>query len=165
MIKFTPNRDWANSGYVTPAGKRMSWVLVTLGLLLIVFGAWLGIQRRQFLSHAAHTRGTVVVMAESPDDHGTPIYTPIFTYKDAAGHEWRSKSGSGNSPAQYHVGETVDVYYSPQRPAVAELSGFFALWSGSVFACGIGLFFFLGGVFLIRLSRLPVRRSGPGVGM
>jgi len=122
-------------------GAKICWFFAGLGTLLLLGGIGFGMKKQQFLSHAEQTQGTVIGMVQHISNHQGygHTYAPVFTFHDKTGKEWTVTSGSGSSPPAYHVGESVKVYYSPEKPSDAEVQGFFSLWGGSFIIGIIGL--------------------------
>jgi LPXTG-motif cell wall-anchored protein len=142
-------------------GARIGWFFVGLGLLLMIVGGGFALKRQQFLSHAAHTQGTVIALSSHTSTRSSGhTYAPIFTFRDQTGKEWTETSSSSTSPASYHVGETVDVYYTSNNPAAAEVNGFFSMWGGSAIVGGIGLVQFLLGLACAKVFGAAARQQG-----
>ncbi|MCW3058280.1 MAG: hypothetical protein JWQ02_101 [Capsulimonas sp.] len=141
-------------------GARIGWFFVGLGLLLMIVGGGLALKRQQFLSHAQHTQGTVIAMlGHTSTSSSGRTYAPTYTFHDQTGKQWTETSGSSSSPPSYHVGETVDVYYSPSNPADAEVNGFFSLWGASAIVGGIGLVQFLLGLACAKVFGAAKQRG------
>ena len=143
-------------------GARIGWFFVGLGLLLMVVGGGFALKRQRFLSQSTHTQGTVTAMSAHTSTalqrpQPSPPFSPSTTKAARSGQK---PPASSTSPASYHVGDTIDVYYSPSNPSDAEVNGFFSLWGGSVIIGGIGLFQFLLGFACAKVFTAAAKQQG-----
>ncbi|WP_165806667.1 DUF3592 domain-containing protein [Chitinophaga parva] len=98
-------------------------VLLATGLLCLLLAACCYSSLSHFRRHAAIASGTVIDMV-SNRDAGNLIYAPVITFQDHQGCRHTYISGSFAPPANYSIGEQVNVYFDPESPAeTAQLGG------------------------------------------
>jgi hypothetical protein len=130
-----------------------------LAVIFCVSGAGLAlIGARHFSRRLAFVRNSAVaageVIAVRPDRDGTEVHGfayPRIRFQTASGRIITFESEMARSGTAWQVGAPVQVRYQLDRPEVAELDGFVALWGApSIFAVLALIFFGVGSVLLIR---------------
>jgi len=124
--------------------RTVRWVFGIVGLAMLAGALALYVDARTFLREAAQAPGTVVELLPVRSD-GSTTWKPVVRFTTEAGREVEVTSSSSSSPPAYERGETVTVYYRPEAPAKARISGFFSLWGGAVILASLGGVFFLVG--------------------
>lgn len=120
------------------------WTFGIVGLAMLAGALALYVNTRTFLQEATQAPGTVVELLPVRSD-GSTTWKPVVRFTTGAGREVEVRSSSSSSPPAYERGETVTVYYRPEAPASARISGFFSLWGGAVILASLGGVFFLVG--------------------
>lgn len=136
----------------TIAVIKYVFAAVGLGMLL---GALIWYRSTStFIQEAVIAEGTVVKLVPVRSD-GSTTYRPTVRFTAAAGQVVEFSSSSSSRPPAYAVGEKVKVYYRPQEPRDAKISGFFSLWGGSLILGLMGGVFSAigGGIFLVTFLR------------
>lgn len=131
--------------------KIVRFVFGVVGAGLLV-GALFAVQNtRSFLGEAVSGDGTVMDLVESRSSSDTGdrySYAPVVRFVTDRGETVTFTSSVSSNPPSYHVGEAVDVLYSPAEPQRARIHDWFSLWGlasilgvmGTVFSTvGIGL--------------------------
>jgi hypothetical protein len=136
-------------------------VIVVLSLVFIVAGAGLLFlamrhfaRRRAFLRDSETTTGVIVALVESPDEEGTS-YFPLVRFKPAGGSEVTFQSEMGSSKESWHVGDTLPVRHRRDRPDVAEVGSFSALWGATILFVVLGVALLSVGIGVL-MEWLPV---------
>lgn len=131
--------------------KKLKIVLVVfagVSILLLGLSLYSVLSTQSFMDTAEKTTGKVVDFIESSDDEGDIVYAPIVVYKTLTGKQIIYASSNYSYPAAYKKNELIDVYYDPQKPNRAELSGVFSLNGAAIISgilglvCGILTLFF-----------------------
>jgi hypothetical protein len=142
--------------------KARRWVpfLCLVGVALTIGGAGWGQHRMIFIASAGIAQGTVIGN-ERADGSGSsgPTYHAIVRFADAGGNAVRYRDEIGSNPPSFRVGETVRVYYDPQRPESALIDR--GLWNWL-----LPLLVSLGGLLLFVASLAQyrsIRRRAPYV--
>jgi hypothetical protein len=141
-------------------------VLIALCLIFVAVGTWMSIlairhllRRRMFLRESEVSAGVVVGLAESPDEEGTS-YSPIVRFRTEDWREATFQSEMGSSDASWQVGDTIRVRHRRDRPNVAEVDSFAALWGPTVFLAVLGVAFLSIGIGIL-IGWLPVTATAP----
>ena len=141
--------------------KAAGWLMVTMGCLVLLFGAWYAFETVSFVRSTESTSGVVV---EHEFSHGlnsgyrevgsratqtTAMFSPIVEFVNADGGttRFRANWSEGDPPA---VGSEVEVRYNPEWPEDARIGGFFNLFGGALIFLLLGAVFSAGGVLAIR---------------
>jgi hypothetical protein len=130
-------------------------LLLALGLVCLLLGAWLAWQTASFASTAMSTTGTVVSYAEIVED-GKTRYRPRVRYET---HRGEINSVVGQMAYTSHripVGGRVPVMYQQDDTTKMRVATFFDNWLGACVAAVVGLVCFAGGILVRRsLGRSP----------
>ena len=104
-------------------------VFMLSGIGLSVVAARHFIRRLAFLRKSAVADGVVVGLREERDgtDNQHACF-PRVRFRAASGREVTFEAGMARGADGWHVGEVVAVRYWMERPEIAELDGFVALW-------------------------------------
>lgn len=139
------------------------WAVVSVSLILLAVGGFLGYRTSRFRQSAATASGTVIELVErvSHSDEGTSVvYAPRVQFRTSAGEERIFLSDTGSNPPAFAPGDPVEVLYNPDHPADARLNTFWQLWLGPVICVGIGIVFLVFATgFFILLAFLNRQRS------
>ena len=136
-------------------------LVAVISVIFCVSGAGLGIaanrhsaKRREFIRHSAVVIGVVTALRDERD--GTNIqrvYYPRVHFRTDSGRDITFESGMARGGTGWHIGQTVPVRYLLDRPEVAELDSFAALWGPTLlFALlavvfeGVGVSLWFGGL-------------------
>jgi len=139
-------------------GKFPSWLLSTLGVLALLFGAYLGVDTALFLASAEKSQGQVVEIRHIVAGYGRqrrqPTEFPVVRFQDSSG-TWREEmADAGGGFHRWQVGEQVQVAYPQGKPRLARILGFQNQWAGP-------LLLLLGGIALLAWGRSRARAASP----
>jgi hypothetical protein len=112
-----------------------------VGLTLLTVCGFIYYYEQQFLSKAVIASGIVTQLGESRSSKGSSTYYPIVEFTDQTGKKTIFSSSFSSNPPAYEVGETVEVYYEPEKPAQAEIKGFFSQWLAALITGFLGIIF------------------------
>lgn len=105
--------------------KLLLQIIAGMGLALLIAGGVTYFQSVNFVNHAKLTTGTVVGMFTSTDsDTNARSYCPEVSYTTKTGKIVKFESNVCQSPAQFIVGDIVNVYYDPQDPQNAQMKSY-----------------------------------------
>jgi len=120
--------------------------LVLFGLVFFGIGAGLTYRQQILENQSSQAIGEVIYLSESCDDDGC-TYAPVVRFETKAGNTVSFESLYSSSPPAYHVGESVQVIYSPENPEKAVIKGegmlfriIFMIVGGIVVTVGLGIF-------------------------
>jgi hypothetical protein len=86
-------------------------------------------RRLAFIRKSAVADGIVVALREERDGMDNQHASfPRVRFRAASGREVTFEAGMAHGAHGWHVGEVVSVRYRVERPEIAELDGFVALW-------------------------------------
>lgn len=138
------------------------WILagvMLLGSPFVAVGVGEGLKTESELRQSRSTRGTIVdnrLVAEQRDGVEEHAYQPVVEYRDESGAARRFTDAVGSLPADYAVGESVDIAYARDGEARPRILSWKRLWLVPTLLSAVGV---LPGlvcfVILRRLSRLP----------
>ena len=130
-------------------------LLLALGGVCLLLGAYLAWQTISFQSTSIRTTGTVVSYHEIDDD-GRKRYRPRVRYKTHRGEINTSVGQMDYTSQRIPVGTEVPVSYQESDTTKMRIATFFDNWLGASVAGVVGLLTFIGGVFVRRqLKRAP----------
>lgn len=130
-----------------PASEQIFGTLfVLIGAGLVAVAVRLYFKQRGFLRDAASAQGTVVDLTNAPSESigsggRTEVQyfsSPRVKFRTASGEEVTFESSLGSSTPSFRAGDTVRVRYLPERPAEAEIDGFWENWFGTIAAGACG---------------------------
>ncbi|MBS1912230.1 MAG: DUF3592 domain-containing protein [Bacteroidetes bacterium] len=115
-------------------------MLVALGGLLILIGAFVFFRMRRPAGRTMRSSGVVIDQEEDESD-GSPVYSPIVKFTAHDGTETTFTDEFASYPALYKVGERVDVMYDPGNFRNARIASGLRrhLLAIIILALGIGL--------------------------
>lgn len=116
-------------------------------------------QKNIFIYESSITNGKVVGFKErlslprklSNNSNDRIVYYPIVEYTTNNGTTQRITSKEGNKPPIYKLGDTLEVRYKNNNPAIAHINSTHEIWGISIFTCGLG-------IILIIFSILPIKK-------
>lgn len=121
-------------------GLFRPWMLIPLltGLPFLAIGLTESYKAYRIVTTFVPAEGTVVDndMAFSGDG---VAYVPIVKFLTHDEELVRFTDSAGTYPAQYDVGDRVDVFYNPEDVHDARIRTFGRLWFGPLWVTGIGL--------------------------
>lgn len=143
-------------------------ILVVIALPLMALGAWLFYLTNVGLQGWPLVNGTVSGITEAPPytaDAGPDAvnYCPDIAYTTREGESFDLNLGECSTSNTYVVGDSVGVYYNPQNPQDAVISGGPKQALGNVFAAVTGLpggALCLGGVAVMGFAVFAALRKG-----
>lgn len=84
-----------------------------VGLVFVIFGAYMLNDTLNFLSRNQATTATIVDFYVNKDK----MSFPIFEFKDGSGNTYTARGMSGTNPPSYKVGDQVRLLYDSNNPA------------------------------------------------
>ena len=130
--------------------KIFSQALIGIGLVLLIIGGVLYAMNLVFVNQAELVSGTVISLSRDIDpDYNSELLCPVVKYTTKAGQNLSFNSDVCSSPANYAVGDQLQVYYNPQVPTQAQIKDFWSQNLAAVTMAGTGLPFIVLGVFLL----------------
>ncbi len=117
-----------------------------IGLAMLGLGIYSTLYQRKFVKNGLITKGHVVEIV--PSESSSHTFSPRVIFKDNTNREISFISKVASSHPNNHVGQEVNVIYSPQFPHDAEINHWLNLWGGPI------ILLFLGTIF-IALSGHP----------
>lgn len=143
--------------------KKYRWLIIIflcVGILMLVGSLFAWNSTRRFIAHAQTTTGRVVELVEVRDkDGGSSTWKPVVRFAAPNGKNVTFSSSFSSNPAQYDVGESVEVLYLPDAPQDARIKGFGSLWFGATFLCGMGFLFAAIGAGFLFATRAGDRKK------
>lgn len=112
----------------------------------------MAVRSARFLSQAEQAAGTVIdqkrVQNAAPltaRDAGV-LYYPRIEFKHPVEGRLVFTGRAGTNPPTFDEGETVTVYYHPEKPQIHVIGSFWEIWGRTIIVGGTGLGFALVGV-------------------
>jgi hypothetical protein len=134
------------------------FLLPTVGAL--AGGGYFYRSTRKFLETAVACRGQVVELKSVSGDNGT-MYSPVFTFSDAAGVSHRSQSDISSNPPGYSVGDSIALRYDPMNPDDVRVDSAISLWLGSVICLIVSFAMLAVSLVLLFLVPFMIRKVWP----
>ena len=132
-----------------------SCVFIGAGLSVLAWRTFL--RRRAFLRESLVATGVIVALTENRESDEIS-YFPEIRFRSLAGHDITFQSGAGASAASWRIGDSVVVCYRKDRPEIAEVGSFAALWGPTVLFAGLGVIFLFVGTGIL-VGWLPVEMA------
>lgn len=128
--------------------KLFSIIFGGVGLILLAVGAYLYFREVTFLKGAQQVTGRVtnLYFSENTDNNGG-AYCPSVEFTTKAGQTVSYDSNVCSDPPAYQVGQQVKIYYDPQKPQDAQLTGLWGQYAAVLILFLIGVPFSLIGVW------------------
>lgn len=98
-------------------------IVILAAIVPLGVSAYLFMNTRKFVNAATKTKGTVIRLDPREGSKGGTIYLPIFEFRTLDGQVITVAHDSAQKPAQYKVGQSIDVLYNPENPQDAKISG------------------------------------------
>jgi hypothetical protein len=124
-------------------------LLLALGAVCLLLGAYLAWQSMSFSQGAIATTGTVVSYFEHDVD-GKKRYRPRVRFVTDDGGIFSVPGQMDYASPRIAVGTAVPVQYQPADPNKIRIATFFDNWLGAAIAAGVGLVSLAGGVLVRR---------------
>lgn len=120
--------------------------VILFGLVFYGIGFGLSYRQRSMERQGIEAQGEVVSFVQSCDDDGC-TYAPVVRFQNQDGRSVSYESSYSSSPPAYDVGESVQVFYSPENPEKAVIKGegrvlrlIFTIIGGLIIIFGFSLF-------------------------
>lgn len=141
--------------------RALPWLFV-IGLALMVGGAWWEQHRAIFMATAAVADGRVIGGDWSGGSGSSrPTFHAVVQFSDANGRSVTYRDEIGTNPPSFRIGETVRIYYDPERPESALIDRGFWNWVLPMLVALGGFLALLGGLTLYRNVRRRAAYLGP----
>lgn len=134
-------------------------LMLALGAVCLLLGAYLATQTLNFTQNAQTTTGTVVRYYESQEG-GRTAYRPVVRFTTSNGDIVSTTEQLPSSSKRFDIGAQVPVQYPFGQPMKARVATFTDFWLGATIAAAIGLLALIAGVFIRRAVRRDLARSG-----
>ena len=134
-------------------------LLLALGAVCLLLGAYLATQTLTFSQTAQRTTGTVVRYQENQED-GRTSYRPVFRFTTTGGDIITTTEQLPSSSKRFAIDAQVPVQYPFGEPMKARIATFTDFWLGATIAGVVGLLALIGGVFIRRAVRAEIARGG-----
>ena len=120
--------------------------VILFGLVFYGIGAGLTYRQQSMERQGIEVQGEVVSFVQSCDDDGC-TYTPVVRFQTKNGQSVSYESTYSSSPPAYDVGESVQVFYSPENSEKAAIKGegrvlriIFTIVGGLIIVFGLSVF-------------------------
>jgi len=120
--------------------------IILFGLVFYSIGFGLRHKQRSLERQGIQAQGEVVSFVQSCDDDGC-TYAPVVRFKTQDGRSISYESDFSSSPPAYDLGESVQVFYSPDNPEKAAIKGegrvlrvIFMIVGGVIIVFGLSVF-------------------------
>jgi len=120
--------------------------VILFGLVFYGVGAGLTYRQHTMERQGIQVQGEVVSLVQNCDDDGC-AYAPLVRFKTQEGQSVSYESSFSSSPPAYELGESVQVFYSPENPEKAVIEGegrvlrlIFTIIGGLIIIFGMSLF-------------------------
>lgn len=131
-------------------------LLPTLGV--IGLGVFFYFEACAFEHRSVSCLGKVVALQSSQGENGTTLYTPSFTYTDAAGVVRQGRSNSATNPPAYAIGGPISLRYDPKNPSDVRVDSFWSIWLGPMICTLLTIPFLLFASIFLFLVPFAIRR-------
>ncbi len=122
-------------------------VLMALGVVLVIAGAFWFQHQTAFLARALIAHGIVVRNEASEDSDGKASYHAVFAFTDRNGRELTVQDSVGTSPAWFSSGDKVKVFYAPENSADAKLDRGMWNWLVPLLIAALGTLMLSAGLY------------------
>jgi Protein of unknown function (DUF3592) len=127
--------------------RRISWVILGIGGLILAGGLALGWGSLRHVLYAERADGEVIEIRRVGD-----MYAPVLRFRLANG-EMQEVKDLGSGAPDFAVGDRVTVLYMPDDPEDFRIDTFERLWFSSIFVTAFASFWLLFGAVAWALSR------------
>jgi hypothetical protein len=142
------------------AGLAGKYVFAPLGVLLLLWAAYLYLDTRAWLRRSVEAKGSVVEMVRLRDrETGEVSFAPLVRFQTADGKTVEFQSTWRSNPPAYSAGQSVTVLYDPGEPNSAAVAGLFSIWGVSIILAVIGAAFAAIGIGAALAARYLVPRA------
>lgn len=142
----------------------------SIGFVMVIVGAVVGIRTHSFIQGAEKAEGSVVELVRKRSTStrsrsGTRrsyIYSyPVVKFETANGESVEFESNVGSNPPAFQPGESVTVLYNPEQVNEAMIESFWELWLITMITGLNGsVFFFIGVLMLYSTMRQGNQEPG-----
>jgi hypothetical protein len=134
------------------------FVFVAVGLVMLLVGGALVMNTKRFIANAASAPGIVVDLQPKRDSDGDTLYAPVVEYRPPDSAVVTFTSLTSSRPAEFSVGEGVEVLYDRANPSDARIRSFGQLWLGPLILSILGFMFTGAGVWYVFWGRAEKRK-------
>ncbi|NTW82738.1 MAG: DUF3592 domain-containing protein [Chlorobiaceae bacterium] len=136
------------------AAGIIKYILLLMGAGILTYAAINWQETRSFIAKAEKTKGTVVKMVHGRSKKSKAL-RPVVHFTDRSGKSIVFISQTGSDPPAFVKGETVNIFYKPEKPENAKIDSVFELWGITILSGITGGIFFLagGGMFVIPMMK------------
>lgn len=143
--------------------KLSAIICLAVGVILLVVAGYFFVQEQSFLQRAEHLTGTVTDLSISTsfqDQQTWTDYCPVIDFRTNQGKSVEYTSDTCSNPADYKVGQKVNIYYDPNDPNATQMPDKYASQYAGVFIPLIVGFIFAAIGLGIYWAGVLRRRSG-----
>jgi hypothetical protein len=134
--------------------RAIGFIFFVLGLGFLIGCGALTWHTDRFIRTAARAPGVVIALDASRSD-GKTYYAPVVRFRTAEGRELMFTSKWRSHPADFDVGEQVEVLYPPDRPGDASIGSLWQQRGVSLILGFMAFVFLVVGVCGIVFGRVP----------
>ena len=121
------------------AGQAGKYVLAPVGVLLLLWAGYLGLDTRAWLARSVEALGSVAELVRVTDrETGAVSFAPRVRFSTTDGRTVEFQSTYRSNPPAYSAGQSVTVLYDPREPNAAAVSGLYTIWGWSIILAAIG---------------------------
>lgn len=131
--------------------RAIGFIFFVVGFGLVLGCGALTWKADKYIRASARAPGVVTALQRSGDGY----YSPVVRFRTAEGREMMFTSKWRSKPADYDVGEQVEVLYPPARPGDASIGSLWEQRGVSILLGAIGAPFMLFGIVGIIFGRMP----------
>src|SRR5262245_44929229 len=98
------------------AGVMGKYVIAPLGVLLLLWAAYLYLDTRAWLGRSVEAQGSVIEMVRVRDrETGEVSFAPLVRFQTADGKSVEFQATYRSNPPAYYRGQSVTVLYDPAQ--------------------------------------------------
>ena len=120
-------------------------IFIVAGIGMLIASGVVTVNQYNFIQHSQKSSGLVIDNILSGGKSRS--YHPVVKFKTPEGTDVQFTSSVGTNPAEFHIGQAVDILYDPLNPQKAQTNSVVDLWMGSVLTAILGTAFVLAGIF------------------
>ena len=129
------------------------WSTISAGISFLLVASCMSVYHALFLQHGESAIGRIVGFKQEPGVEDQTLYCPQFSFVDTIGQSHTITAQTCSSPAEFSVGEQVQIRYLVKYPDDALISSFNSVWTLSIVFGAGGLMLLLIGLALRRFAR------------
>ena len=140
----------------TPSSRFLGFALIAVSLLPISNGAGLYTAQKAFIAESVARQAIVIGQQPAVTTPGNPRNNEvqsIVEFTDNNGRLTTAPTNVSSYPAPFEIGEAITVRVHTTNTEDVRVDSFTGMWFESAFFLVPGLFFMLGGVYMVRRNK------------